>query len=381
MLASQQKKFTLSSRITYLNGAYMSPLLKSVEKAGVKAILTKRNPGSISSEDFFKDTDELRRQFAKLINGESSRVAIIAAASYGLANVAKNLKLQRGENIIVAAEQFPSNVYTWMNLVKETGAILKTIAPPNTLTSRGKIWNEQILEAIDKKTRLVALGHVHWADGTKFDLAAIRKRTREVGSLLVIDGTQSVGALPFNVQTIQPDALVCSGYKWLMGPYGIGLAYYGNYFDQGKPIEENWINRKHSEDFSRLINYQEEYQPRALRYDVGERSNFILVPMMTAALRQVNQWMPERIQEYCKKISALPLAKLREAGYWIEDENERGHHLFGIRLPAHKTIQDIRTKLIKNKISVSVRGDALRASPHLYNTEADLLKLAKALAD
>ena len=91
---------------------------------------------------------------------------------------------------------------------------------------------------------------------------ALRQRTHEVGAQLVIDGTQSVGALPINVQELQPDALICAGYKWLMGPYSIALAYYGPYFDQGEPLEEGWINRYGSEDFTNLVQYQDRYQPR-----------------------------------------------------------------------------------------------------------------------
>jgi selenocysteine lyase/cysteine desulfurase len=266
-----------------------------------------------------------------------------------------------------------------LRLCQENGSQLKTVSPPENLIGRGRIWNERILEAIDNNTKLVALGHVHWADGTKFDLVNIRKRTRDVGALLVIDGTQSVGALPFDVKKIQPDALVCAGYKWLLGPYSMGLAYYGEYFDNGKPIEENWINRKFSEDFTGLVTYQNEYQPGAARYEVGERSNFILAPMMTAALKQINQWKPENIQAYCSKISKSPVEQLRNAGFWVEDEDFRGSHLFGVRLPEGADLEKIKRGLKKNKISVSVRGDALRISPNVYNSENDLMKLVKTL--
>ncbi|HLZ16046.1 MAG TPA: aminotransferase class V-fold PLP-dependent enzyme, partial [Cyclobacteriaceae bacterium] len=255
----------------------MSPLLKAVEKAGIEGIKTKRNPGNLTAEDFFTGSGKLRGEFAKLINTrENNRIVTIPSVSYGLANVARNCKIDRGHNVIVASEQFPSNVYPWMSLCKEKGSRLRAVKPPGTLKDRGKIWNERILEAIDKDTRLVALGQVHWADGTRFDLVSIRKRTRDVGALLVIDGTQSVGALPFDIGEIQPDALVCAGYKWLLGPYAIGMAYYGPGFDNGNPVEENWVNRKFSEDFAGLVNYQSEYQTGSLRFEVGERSNFIL---------------------------------------------------------------------------------------------------------
>ena len=290
-------------------------------------------PASISPEDFFKDSDLLRQEFANLINAsDPKRIAIIPSVSYGIATVARNLGITRGEKIIVAADQFPSNYYPWERVAQENGANLIAVAPPAELLSRGKVWNERILEAIDSTTRAVAIGNVHWSDGTLFQLQEIRKRTRDVGALLIVDGTQSIGALPFDVKQIQPDALICAGYKWLLGPYSIGLAYYGEYFDNRQPIEENWINRLNSEDFTQLVIYQSLYQEGSLRYDVGEHSNFILVPMLLKGIQQINRWGVANIQSYCKTISEKPLSFLRQKGFWVEDEEYRSSHLFGIRI-------------------------------------------------
>jgi selenocysteine lyase/cysteine desulfurase len=358
----------------------MSPLLKSVEKAGLRGLRAKRNPTEVSPVDFFTESELLRKEYAKLIHvTDPKRIVIIPSVSYGMATVAKNLKLSMGDEIIVASEQFPSNYYAWEKICSEAGAQVKIISPPQELISRGKTWNERILDSINAKTKVVALGHVHWADGTLFDLGAIRIRTREVGALLIVDGTQSVGALPFDVQKIQPDALICGGYKWLMGPYSIGLAYYGEYFNEGKPLEENWINRKNSEDFSNLINYQSAYQEGALRYEVGEHSNFILVPMLLKAVEQINKWHVENIQEYCASITNSGISTLKQKGFWVEDENYRGSHLIGIRIPKEKNIQSIKEQLLKKNIYVSYRGDAIRLAPNVYNDAADINKLIKVL--
>jgi selenocysteine lyase/cysteine desulfurase len=380
MLTCKHAKFTLTPNVTYLNCAYMSPLLKEVEKAGIRGIRTKRRPFAITPEDFFLESDQLRKEFARTINAsEPSRIVIIPSASYGLANVAANLNLTKGKEIIVAGEQFPSNIYPWHSLCEKTGATVKAVAPPDTPEQRGMKWNEAVLNAITESTAAVAIANFHWADGTRFDLQAIRKRTREVGALLIVDGTQSVGAFPFDVATILPDALVCAGYKWLMGPYSIGLAYYGPAFDNGTPIEHNWINRKNSEDFTRLVNYEEQYQDGALRYEVGEHSNFILVPMLLKAVQQINRWNPQAIQEYCKQITEEPILRLIEHGYQIEDEAWRGSHLFGIRLPQGREIGALKQKLAERKIFVSVRGNAIRVSPNVYNRKEDLEKFVRVL--
>ena len=189
---------------------------------------------------------------------------------------------------------------------------------------------QRILEAINPNTRLVAIGQVHWADGTLFQLKQIRARTREIGSLLVIDASQSVGAFPFDTTEIDPDAMISAAYKWMLGPYSIGLGYYGPYFDQGEPIEHSWLNRLESQDFQGLVKYQELYQPGSLRYEVGEHSNFILVPMLTQAIRQINQWGVDNIQKYCQRLSKDVLKEISELGFWIEDSQNRGQHLVGI---------------------------------------------------
>lgn len=379
MLTSKRAQFSIPPQVTYLNCAYMSPLLKDAEKAGIKALRRKRNPIDIKPVDFFNESDLLREEYAKLINcNEPNRIAIIPSVSYGMANVANNISIQKDQYIIVTTDQFYSNYYPWKALCDRTGASIKSITAPEEFIDRGKKWNERILEAIDKNTKVVAIPNVHWVDGTKFDLIAIRKRTREVGALLIIDGTQSVGALPFDLQTIQPDALICGSYKWLLGPYSIGLAYYGEYFDNGKPIEESWMNRVGSENFSD-VSYKENYKPGALRYEVGEHSSFVYVAMLMKSIQQLNKWKPERIQEYCTAITANSVIKLKEKGFIIEDNSWRGAHIFGIRLPKNADLEKAKASLLKHKVYVSVRNTSLRISVNVFNTEKDLDRLTKVL--
>lgn len=379
MLTSKRAQFTLPPQVTYLNCAYMSPLLKDAEKAGIKALRRKRTPFDIKPIDFFNESDVLREEYAKLVNGtDTNRFAIIPSVSYGMANVTKNINIKKDQNIILTTDQFFSNYHPWKTLSDETGASIKSISAPEEFADRGKKWNERVLEAIDKNTKVVAIPNVHWVDGTKFDLSAIRKRTREVGALLIIDGTQSVGALPFDLQAIQPDALVCGSYKWLLGPYSMGLAYYGEYFDNGKPVEESWMNRVGSENFSD-VSYKENYKPGALRYEVGEHSSFIHVAMLIKSVQRLIKWKPERIQEYCAAITASSVTKLKEKGFIIEDEAWRGTHMFGIRLPKGADLEKIKASLLKHKIYVSVRGNAVRISQNVFNREEDLQKLTKVL--
>lgn len=375
MLSCQKDLFELGHEHTYLNGAYMSPQLKTVTVAGAQMLERKKQPWSITPQDFFAYTLQVRELFSRLIGcPDANRIALIPSASYGLSSAAENIPLEAGEEIIMVEEQFPSNYYIWERRAREEGASIRMIGP-DSAERRAASWNQALLDAINERTKVIAMGHVHWADGTLYDLAGIREKLDGVGGYLIIDGTQSVGALPFDVSRIKPDALVVAGYKWLLGPYATGVAYYGARFDGGTPIEENWINRKGSEHFGGLVTYQEEYQPGAARYSVGEKSNFMLVPMLAAALQQILAWEPARIQEYCREIARPALQELQNLGCYLEPEAERAHHLYGIRIPESIDGERLQQELTDNKVWVSRRGTALRISPNVYNTPEDFARL------
>lgn len=378
MLHCQKHLFSLPYDIAYLNCAYMSPQLKSVEQAGYEGVRMKSWPHEIGTPHFFEPVRQLRAAFARLVNAaEPERIAVIPSASYGLAIAARNLKLKTGDNIVLVEEQFPSNYYPWQRRAEEAGAELRMVPAPKG-QHRGRLWSDRILEAIDERTALVALGNVHWADGALFNLKAIRRRAAEAGAWLVVDGTQSVGALPFDVQEVQPDALICAGYKWLLGPYSIGLAYFGPAFDGGVPIEENWINRLHSEDFKGLVDYQPQYRPLAGRYSVGEQSNFILAPMQLRALQQLLEWGVPEIQAYCRELMLEPLQRLEGLGCRVEAESERAHHLVGVRLPEGADLEKLKAAFLERKVYVSLRGSAVRIACHVFNDEGDAEKLVEA---
>lgn len=381
MTEDKRQLFDIPEDITYLNIASLSPSFKSIEKAGIDAVIEKSRPYKIPTSDFFEPVITLKKLFAELIDAKDyNRIATIPSVSYGLANVANNVSLNPDDEVIIIEEQFPSNVYIWKKLVKQYGAKLKVIKAPDSETDFGSKWNESILEAITNKTALVALGNIHWANGTIFDLAAIRKKTRAHNALLIIDGSQSIGALPFSVKEIDPDALVCAGYKWLFGPYGCAYAYYGPYFDDGTPIEENWANRLNSENLSGLTNYQPEYKPLANRYTVGENGSFIYVRMQIAALKEVLKFHPQELQDYCQSITEKAIDDLKSLGFHVRDAHERAKHLFGIELPKDIDVQQLKSQLAESNIYVSFRGHYIRLSCHFYNTPQDFEKLVDCIS-
>lgn len=365
--------YTLPDHVRYLNNAYQSPMSKRVQQAGKDAIERLGDPSNLTAKDFFEPADSLRHTFASLIGtSDWESVALIPAASYGMAVVAMNVPLRPHQNIVVLGEQFPSNVYVWRRVCREKNAVLRTVTPPETGKGRGPRWNESLLEAIDQDTAAVSIANVHWSDGTLFDLHAVGDRCRDVGALFIVDGTQSVGALPLDVTALEIDALICAAYKSLTGPYGLGLAYYGPRFHDARPLEENWIVRAGSENFAGLVNYVDEFQPGAKRLDMGGYSSFTLLPMLTAAVEQVSEWTPEAIQSYCRGLTDRLASSAEYLGYHVEDAAYRVGHIVGLRMPPGIDTELVRNRLQERNIFVSIRGQAVRVAPHVYSRAADV---------
>lgn len=379
-MKSQKHLFDIPEDITYLNAANMSPLLQSTNAAGKAAIDQKSKPFTISGEDFFNPLANLKKLYAQLIDTDApQRIAAIPSVSYGISTITNNIILNSGDEILIIEGQFPSNFYAWKRLANRYNAIIKIIKKPTEEKHCGKIWNEQILDNISEKTAVITMGNIHWADGTIFNLNAISKKAKSVRSLLIIDGSQSIGTLPFSIKEIEPDALICAGYKWLLGPYSFGLAYYGSYFDNGIPIEENWSNRLDSENFAGLTNYEENYKPLAHRYNVGENANFIAVPMLTDSIQHILAWNPKNIQEYCHDISKHVIMPLRDLGCTIEEDSYRAKHLFGIKLPDDIDLEKLKNEFNNNKVFIANRGQYIRVSCHLFNETKHFDMLLKSI--
>ena len=378
-LTCQRDRFNIPDGLHYLNCAYMGPLPCVAEEAGILGLRMKRDPSSILPHHFFDTSLELRGLFSRLIGDtDPTRISIGPGVSYSVAIAAKNLALSSDQNVVLTYEQFPSNMHAWARKAQNVNADLRVIHPPDTM-HRGASWNEEILDAIDSATAVVSLPTVHWTDGTIFDLVEVGRRCREVGAALVVDGTQSVGALPFDVKVVRPDVLMCSGYKWLLGPYSVGLTYFGPSFDDGEPLEETWIGREGSEDFEHLVDYKAGYQPGAIRYDVAQRSNFALLPVAVASLRLITSWRPDRIQAYCAALTDNLFEEVEELGFRVEDARWRSAHLFGLRMPRGLELVELQQALKARGVSASLRGSALRVSPNVYNDAEDVSALLEGL--
>jgi selenocysteine lyase/cysteine desulfurase len=373
-IGGQRAAFNVPEDVAYFNTANLSPQLHSVRSAGEMALERRGRPWTISAEDWFTDSERLRSLFAGLVGAGPEGIALVPATSYGFAIAAANLPLNPQQRVLVLGEEYPSGIYTWRAATRRAGAEVLTVT-----REPGQTWADAVLTALDERVGIVSVPNVHWTDGALVDLGPIAARTHELGARLVIDGSQSVGAMPLDVGELQPDFLVTVGYKWLLGPLSLGYLYVAEEHREGEPIEENWILRSGSEDFARLVDYRDEYQPGARRFDVGARTKFELTPMAIAALGQISEWEVPRIAAALADRTSEIARRAAGLGLDPVPDDQRGPHLLGVRLPEGAG-EGAVSALAELNCFVALRASSLRISPHLHANDDDVERLFEGLA-
>ena len=372
---SQKDLFLLEQGLTYLNCANMSPMLKSVNEAGLQALETRATPWKIASEDWFSNAEKLRILASRIFQTDSDNIALIPSASYGLAAAAKNFNLSAGKEIIVLDQQYPSNYYVWGNLASQQNLEIVIVQK-----IKNKTLTESILEKINSKTGIIAVPNCHWINGIYIDLQQISEASKSVGSYFVLDLSQSLGVLPIDIDKIDPDFAVSVGYKWLMGPYGLGYMYVSKKWqDVGEPLEYSWLNKKGSENFANLVNYESGYREGARKFDMGGFPQFNILPMSIAALEQVNNWEIGYVQAEIKKLTDKIITYKKQVGNYDETAISVGH-IASIPLN-NLNVNKLKERLQSDNVVISFRGTSIRVSPHLYNDFDDIDKLLFCLKD
>src|SRR5215510_9179659 len=353
-LASQRHLFEIPDDVAFLNCAYISPLPKASLIAGDRGLRRKAQPWTIATTDFFATSETVRRLFADLINADANDIAFAPSVSYGMAQAAHNIPIAKTQAIVTLSEQFPSNVYPWMDLAERTGAAFVSVPRPGD-----DDWTSALLSFIDASTGIVAVPQCHWTDGGLIDLEAVAAACRGVGAALCVDA----------------DFVGVASYKWLLGPYSLGFLYVAPRWQRGRPIEHNWIARQDSEDFAGLVNYCHDFQPGARRFDVGERSNFALMPVAEASLKLISEWTVPRIFETLRRRTHSIAERARaEFGIASVPAHRRAGHYLGLRFSGGVP-SDLPKRLAAANVYVSVRGRAMRVTPHVWNTDEDVEKL------
>jgi len=371
MIPSQRALFDIPKEIAYFNCAYYSPLLNNSQKRLLSGVVSKSHPWERMAPDFFEDAETIRKLASDIFGGDADGYAIIPAASYGVSTAARAVepRLQKGDGILILEEGFPSNTLPWKRVAQERGAKLVSVITPEDGN-----WTKAIIDKLDKNIKVAALSTCHWTNGAFIDLVSIRQECDRTGCIMVIDATQSLGAMIFPLDQVKPDFLVASAYKWLLCPYGFGLMYVSEPWRNSRPLEETWMARENADDFTSLVNYSDTYMPGSRRFDVGEKCTPTILPGAIAALEQIKTWGVQQIEDTLSTINKKIISHLVQLEFRLPDESQRSPHMFGAIIPDNHN-GNLVSELRKRKIFVSQRGNSIRFSPHLYVDDHDLKRL------
>jgi selenocysteine lyase/cysteine desulfurase len=368
--------FVVAEKQLYLDCAAHGPPLRSVRLAATAALNDAGAPWFGAA--WRERVERVRALAAQLFDRDADTVALVPSAAYGLSVAARNLPLLRGEAVLVLDGQFPSNLLPWQRRCVEAGARL-VVARRDAKHD----WTAAVLRALDEEPGIatLALPHVHWQDGTLLDLSAIALSARRCGARLVLDLSQSLGALPVDLDAWRPDFVVAVGYKWLLGPYGLAYLWAApRWRETGTPLEHGWMACDTDAMWRTNGSGGGEPLPGARRFDAGGVCDLVRLAMSEAALMQVLEWGVVDIAEALRvRVRALvDTLRARGLGAWLPT-GEIAH--FCALQPPVGYSEVLATALRAEQVVFTLHHERLRIAPHLHVAIAQLETLADRIAD
>lgn len=364
---SIRREFPALANWTHLNTATFGQVPKRTVEA-VNAHFAHRD--ELACWDFlewFDDADAVRAQAARLIHSEADDIAFIHNASEALGLLLGAIDWRPGDRIVTLEGEFPNNLYHPALLARSGVEFVQAK------------W-EDFYDSLNERTRLVALSTVNYTTGFRPPVAEIAARLRSLGAMLYLDGTQSMGALEFDVRQVRPDVLAVHGYKWLLCPTGAAFAYVAPHVREWlHPSVIGWRSDRGWRDVDHLNHGAPEFKESAEKYEGGMLS-FPLIYALGASLGLLLEIGPEWIERRVMALAEECRCRLRKLGARLLAD-ELPHYdspIIAARFEG-RDASELARELKKRRVLVSARHGHVRVSVHFYNLEEDLDCLESAL--
>jgi selenocysteine lyase/cysteine desulfurase len=355
----------------YLNCAYQGVFPLSAVARGHEAVDLKAHPERIDRGEYFDLPERVRSHLAAIIGCDEKEIALTSGATQGIGVVASGLQLGSGDEVLVAADNFPANLFTWLHM-RRKGVQVRVLKNQRPLRA------DDVVRAFTPRTKILALDWVNYSTGRRIDLAVMGELARERGALFVVDGTQGVGALELSVRELPVDVMAVAAYKWLLGPYGTGFVYVREELLNRLELKVvNWMSVDGAHDFDALP-VDEFVLPGAARiFDVPETGNFINLSALEASLEFVRSVGPGVVAGHCMDLLDHAAEGLRSRGHILtnDDRSSLPSPLLCFRCRSDEETAGLYEKLQAHNVEVSLRHHRIRVSPYLYNTQADIDRL------
>jgi selenocysteine lyase/cysteine desulfurase len=365
--------FPVTKRTIYLNHAAVSPPPVTTIRAIEAQLKDVSENGMLNFRNWMAVKEHARKLLANLLGARPEQVAFMRNTSDGLATVANGLKWRPNDNIVTFNREFPSNVYPWLRVRDTLGVEVRMCEERD-----GRIDLEEMENLIDENTRLVAISHVQYASGFRFDLERLGRFARGRDALLVVDVIQSLGVLPLDVDAELIDVAAGAAHKWLLGPEGIGYLYLSDRArDRIEPTLVGWVSVPNPEDYN---NFEQEWNEGALAWETGTGPT-ALIHGLAASLELLTKQGTQEIANYLEQLTDHLCERLMTKKYELVSSRfaSEKSQIVCIQHRGGLSAMALYGHLRGKNIATAPRGDRLRIAPHIYNTFSEIDALLDAL--
>ncbi|HET6262174.1 MAG TPA: aminotransferase class V-fold PLP-dependent enzyme, partial [Chloroflexia bacterium] len=319
--------------------------------------------GMINELEYFPVVDHARDKMARLIGADPSEVGWVQNTSSAINLVANGLEWQEGDNVVTIQGEFPANIYPWLGL-RRLGVETRLVPQRDN-----RVLIDDIVAAIDERTRLLSISFVDFATGFRNDLVALGQLCNDRGILFNVDAIQGLGALQLDGHSAGIHFLGAGAHKWLLGPQGVGVFYVRkDMLERLWPLSANWLSVVNREDF---LNYGQPWMDAAARVE-GSTWNLSGLVALDAILSMILEIGVPRIEARIMQLSGRLMDGLLSRGYDVVS-SQAPHERSGIVcFRAKGDPMDLLAQAQAQNIIVAVRVGVVRVSPHFYNTEEEI---------
>ena len=369
--AVRSAEFPITQRWAYFDHAAVSPTpsrTAAVMRDWVDGI---ERDGVVYLASWVKRLAAARARVARLMNAEADEIAFVNSTTQGIGLIAEGFPWRDGDNVVTAAEEYPSNLYPWMNLA-DRGVTLRRVPSRD-----GRVPIEDLAAACDARTRLVTISHVEFASGFRNDLDALSELCRSRGIALFVDAIQGLGPLRIDVRRTPIDFLAADSHKWLLGPQGAGLMFVRrDWIERLRPLGVGWHSviggyNTPEPDFT--------LKPNAQRWEGGTHNGVGLLGL-DASLSLFEELGPAAVSDRILE-RADAVRELAASAGWSAYGSDRPQDRSGIVCLEHPHADPDATvvRLRERGVILCARRGRVRVSPHLYTNSDDLDRLAEGL--
>jgi cysteine desulfurase/selenocysteine lyase len=370
--ALRLREFPVVEHWAYFDHAAVSPLPRRSGEALRDWIDNQERHGLMNWSLWGRKVEQARVACARLINAEVSEIAFITNTTSGIGLIAEGYPWKPGDSVVTAAEEYPSNLYPWMNLASR-GVTLRTVPT----RPDGRIWVDDLARAIDSTTRVLTISHVEFASGFRNDLDALAELCQSRGVALFVDAIQGLGPLTIDVKRTPIDFLAADGHKWLLGPEGAGLLFIRReWIERLRPIGVGWKSVVGSYNAPTV---EFTLKPDASRWEGGT----LAMPALQAFGQSLDLFLEIGPEVVSKRIldRAEAVREIARSAGWTLQGSARPEDQAGIVALVKPGVDpdEFARDAREQGIALSCRRGKVRISPHIYNNADDLDRLASAL--